>query len=514
MPSQTAQLVDLLRSSAAAVRGQRPVALVTMLRLNWFTRLRWVFLAAATAVLILEHFFWPEVHRPQQLTWLLVVLGSVNIVWVTVSLTLFRQVCERPESVAARHRQLIVFANAQVAVDLMLLTCILRYTGGAENPLAIFYLFHMAIVSLLLQRWQAVLQGVWTMLLYTALVVGEWQQWFTPHCTFLPVQTHGNYAQPEYVLVVLGSVAFGIFGVLYLTLNIAARLDARERELWRANTALQLSQRAIEDLQHRRSRFMQTAAHQLKNPLAVIQTLASLIRTHVVKPGAIRDICERVMRRCIEGTAQVTELLTLARIQEADPNRHRRSEADVRQIVSEVCSQYEPLAKEKGVTFQCRMPTSGKLTTRVDARDLKDCVSNLIDNAVKYTAASGQVRVTVTPIMPDGDAEVLTINIADTGIGLDPGLLVSADGEPGNAPVFDAFRRGNNAAEAGIPGTGLGLSIVQEVVEQVGGRIRVLSRPGRGTTFAITLPAGHGAVGQPEVRDTRAAEIVVEPAGD
>ena len=139
----------------------------------------------------------------------------------------------------------------------MLLTAILRYTGGAENPLAIFYLFHMAIVSLLLPPWQAILQGVWAVLLYAVLVIGEWQLWFAPHYPFLPAFDIRMYAQAEYVFAVLLVVACGIFGTLYFTLHIARQMHAQERELQRTNAALRQSQVAIQDLQHRRSRFMQ-----------------------------------------------------------------------------------------------------------------------------------------------------------------------------------------------------------------------------------------------------------------
>jgi signal transduction histidine kinase len=490
----------------------RAAALITMLRLHWFTRLRWVFLLAAVVVLAIESFVVSDVQRPLGLVVVLAILGCVNLGWTAVSFLLFRRFRDDTSVRGGPFYRVEVFANAQVAVDLLLLTCILRFTGGVENPVCIFYLFHMAITSLLLKRWQAVLQGVWAVLLYGTLVVAEWQEWLTPHFGFLPYHDFGLYAKPEFVLASLVVVACGIFGTLYFTLHIARRLEQRERQLRQANADLRKSQTAIQDLQLRRSRFMQTAAHQLKSPLAVIQTLTDLIRNNIVPPEAIPGTCDKIVRRCGEGIQQVSELLTLARVQQADPARHRRSEADVQQVLSELSGRFRLLAEKKGIELNCQLPETPELHVKVDPQDLSDCVGNLIENAIKYTPGPGRVTVTVAVEFSPERSEEVSINVSDTGMGIAPEILTSPDGAPGHEPVFDAFRRGNNVIAAGIAGTGLGLSIVREIVEQAGGRIRVTSRPNEGSSFTVTFPAHRETAGQAPVRDTRASEIVIESA--
>jgi signal transduction histidine kinase len=491
------------------------MALVPMLRLHWFIGLRWIFLAGAVAVLALERFVLPASQRPFALAVVLIVLAWVNLVWLIASRFLFRHTARNPKALRTQIERSAWFANAQVAVDLLLLTAILRYTGGVENPLAIFYLFHMAIVSLLLKRWQAVLQGVWALLLYATLVFGEWRQWLTPHYGFLPAFPPDLHTQSEYVLSVFVVVACGIFGTLYFTLHIAGHLKKQERQLQRANAALQQSQRAIQDLQRRRSRFMQTAAHQLKSPLAAIQSIVELIRSGLVPPEAIPGTCEKVVHRCQDGIVQVTELLTLARVQEADPGRHRQAGSDVREAVHELVGRFRPVAEAKQVDLASSVPAEEDLTVCVDPRDLRDCISNLIENAIKYTPGPGTVTVTVMPQRSNGDLMAVLINVTDTGMGVDPNLAVSLDGEPGHEAVFDAFRRGANVIAAGIPGTGLGLSIVREVVEQAGGQIVVSSRPGQGSSFTLTFPSPATTVGLPQIRNTRASQVVLEgPADD
>jgi len=489
------------------------VALVPMLRLHWFIRLRWIFLASAVAALALERFVLPGAQRPPALAGLLSALAAVNLAWLAVSHWLFRYGAENPASLRAQLERMVIFANAQVAVDLLLLTGILRYTGGAENPLAIFYLFHMSIVSLVLKRRHAVLQGVWALLLYATLIIGEWRGWLTPHYDFLPSHPIGVYDQPQYVVAMLIVVASGIFGTLYFTLHVSGEFQKQERQLQRANAALRQSQRAIQDLQRRRSRFMQTAAHQLKSPLAAIQTMTELVRSNIVPPEAIPGTCEKVIRRCQEGIAQVSELLTLARVQEADPARHRRSEADVREVIHELYSRFRPLAESKRIEFACNVPDQGNLTVCVDTRDLRDCIGNLIDNAIKYTPTGGRVSVSVIPEWTDGQLHGMLINVTDTGIGLDGSLVRPPDGESGQEPIFDAFRRGANVIAAGIPGTGLGLSIVREVVEQAGGRIIVSSCLGKGSSFTVSFPSPGAVAGQPQVRNTRVSEVVIESTG-
>ncbi len=488
----------------------RAAALVTMLRLHWFIRLRWVFLVAAVVVLAIERLALPEVQRPLLgLIVVLAVLGGVNLGWMALSHLLFRRFREEISSAPRRYVEL--FANAQIAVDLLLLTCILRFTGGVENPAAIFYLFHMAIIALLLQRWQAILNGIWALTLYAVLVIGEWREWIAPHYSFLPQCTIELHNMPEFVFSSLAIMACGILGTLYFTLQIARRLQTREQALRNANEALRTSQIAIQDLQERRSRFMQTAAHQLKSPLAVIQTLTELIRGKIVPPEAVVGTCGKIIHRCREGIAQVTELLTLARVQEGDPTRHGRSEADVCAVVQRLCEHFKPLAEEQKIALTWQLPDDRGLRVSVDQQDLRDCAGNLIENALKYTPGPGSVTVRVAVEKPPHGPEQVTITVTDTGMGINPEVLVSEDGTPGQAPIFDAFRRGNNALTAGIPGTGLGLSIVREVVEQAGGRIRVTSRPKEGSTFTVAFPTRRASAGGPAVRDTRAGEIVLEP---
>jgi signal transduction histidine kinase len=502
--------IELLATRTPAPHGPyRAGTLVVLLRLNWFIRLRWMFVAAALAVLGFERLTAPDPQRPAQLLAVIVGVAAVNLLWIAVA----RRLAAVGQSGDDALRGGQVFANAQVAIDLLLLTAILHFTGGVENPMAVFYVFHVAIAGLLLEPWQAVLQSCWSVALYAAVAVAELNGWLAHHAFLPQAGTLGLYRDPEYALLVAALVGCVVCGTLYFTLRIARLLEHHDTQLRGTHAALERSRRALEDLQQRRARFMQTATHQLKSPLAIAQTLANLVRDGIVTdPAGIRTTCEKIVRRCQEGIAQVTELLTLARVQDIDPRRPPGTNVDVAQTVVDLCRHFAPLAEQKRIELTHWTPAESELRVDIDRQDLWDCIGNLIENAIKYTPEGGRVRVSVTEKKVEGRPVSVGIHVSDTGIGLDPRLLRSEGRTLGEEPAFEPFRRGLNVLAAGIPGTGLGLTIVREVVEQAGGRIWVMSRPGAGSSFTITLPISGTALPGLSVRDTRAAEVVLEEA--
>ena len=494
------------RPSATSDAHRHGEAIVSIGQLHWFITLRWLMVCVAVALLAIERVVAVEATRPVGLLAVVAAVAGMNVIWLYFIRRLRRQAADPGSERSAIDRGAAHFANAQVAFDLLLLTGLVRYTGGIESPLALFYMFHMAIGSLLLARWQAVLQGVWAVLLLAAVSIGELTAVLTPHYNFLPhLPMTSVHLDPLFVLPVLCVFVCGVFGILYFTLHVAALLEDRENKLHDANAALRASQQAIRALQEKRARFMQTAAHQLKSPLAAIETLAGLIRDEIVPAEQIRPTCAKITTRCREGIRQVSELLMLARVEEADPTRHRQTAANVVEIVAELCQRYRLSAEEKGLTFNVSIPTGTPLNAAVDARDLTDCIDNLISNAIKYTPAPGTVTVSMScgkssaQAMAsaesgsrggcDGRPEFLAVMVRDTGIGIEADALPDAASPHPAGSIFEDFRRSKTALHSGVHGTGLGLSIVREVVEQAGGETRVSSVVGQGSTFVVSFPA-------------------------
>ncbi len=499
----------------------RAGALMSLLRLHWFIRLRWCMALAAFAALAIERVALPGVARPVGLFVVVVAIAAVNLCWTVLSHFLAKRFLagERGEAEAVRTAR--YFANAQIAIDLLLLTLLLRYLGGVESPLVLFYLFHMAIAALLLNVGQAVLQACWAVALYAGLGFGQWFGVIQPHYDWLPnIACPGLYTHLTYVSTAVLVMAGGAFGVLYFTIRIARRLDDREMQLRLALDALQASQAAVQEIQARRARFMRTAAHQLKSPMAAIQTMANLIRDGYVEGEGIKKTTESIIRRCQEGIIAVGELLTLARVQDADPKRHHGATANVGGVTLAVCNHRKQQAEEKGLTLIRDVPMGVDLHARVDQADLMDCVDNLVENAIKYTR-EGQVTVSLRRVtaedpalagVADTHGEYIVVTVEDTGIGIDDAELSDADPAARQGSVFDAYRRGNAALQAGISGSGLGLSIVREVVEQAGGHVKVRSRLGVGSTFTLVLPVQEAPERPPEDKQ-RSGRVIVESLG-
>ena len=159
-----------------------------------------------------------------------------------------------------------IFANAQVAIRPAAAHHDPPLYRRVESPMAIFYVFHMAIGSLLLTTWQAVVQGIWAVALYAGLACAELGG-AIEHYAFLPsLSSAVAHTQPAFVISAIVVLACGVFGTLYFTLGIAARLDAREAQLRQALENLQASQKAIRELQLRRSRFMRDRRPPAREP--------------------------------------------------------------------------------------------------------------------------------------------------------------------------------------------------------------------------------------------------------
>lgn len=477
--------------------GYRAEALVSLVRLKWFIHLRWVMLIVLWTFLIVEQLGSERVWRPTGLRITLFALVALNLFWWVLSKSLLQRFERQGDEDVGAIRIAGLFANVQIAADLFFLTAIIRYTGGVESPLAMFYLFHMAIASLLLPRRQAFLQGVWAFLLYTLLSIGELFGAVRPHYEVLPTMPILSlHATGEYVGMMVVVVGCGIFGTLYFSLRIASRLDERERVLRSVNRALRASQDAIQELQRRKAQFMRTAAHQLKSPLAVIQTQINLLRDNPVPDATRRQIYDKIITRCQVAIGQVHDLLTFARVQEADTARHARSSTDVAQVVRDLCDRNRPVIDAKQLEFSCEIPQNGEWHVPVDPTDLTDAIANLIENAVKYTEPPGRVSVAVTK----RDDRVL-VSVRDSGMGM------AVDTQP---ELFDAYRRGNRALEKCIFGSGLGLSIVRAVMEQVSGKIIVKSRPDEGSAFTLVFPTRAPSPEVPDLGGTMTNVVSIE----
>ena len=229
----------------------------------------------------------------------------------------------------------------------------------------------------------------------------------------------------------------------------------------------------LRNLEKVRRDFVANVSHELRTPLASIRGFAETLRD-----GALDDLEHRVeFVEAIEKDAQrlsalVEDLLDLSAI-ESGQRQPVRQPVDLPALAREAALSLRPLAERRNVAIVVEaapaMPAA-----RADRAQIKQVLSNLLDNAVKFNHEGGRVTVSAR-----AEGPLAVVTIADTGPGIPPEDLPR---------VFERFYRVDKARSSEVGGTGLGLSIAKHIVEANGGGISVESRLGEGAVFRFTLP--------------------------
>jgi two-component system phosphate regulon sensor histidine kinase PhoR len=225
----------------------------------------------------------------------------------------------------------------------------------------------------------------------------------------------------------------------------------------------------IRQLEKIKKDLIANVSHELRTPLTSIKGFAETLEEEVGEPQ--RHYVEIIRRNTDRLIRIVEDLLVLSKIEEKQAGLEPDN-VDLADLVEDTARLFRPEAAKKGLALTIDLPAALPPVV-ADRFKLEQMLTNLLDNAVKYTDA-GEVRVAVK-----ADAAVMTIEVHDTGIG------IPADKIP---RIFERFYVVDKSRSRRMGGTGLGLSIVKHIVLLHGGEIRVESAPGKGTHFFITLP--------------------------
>jgi two-component system sensor histidine kinase SenX3 len=225
--------------------------------------------------------------------------------------------------------------------------------------------------------------------------------------------------------------------------------------------------------------FVANVSHELKTPIGALGLLAETVST-ADDPAVVVSLSEQILREADRLARIVDDLLdlSLAEAQEA-PTRDR---VPVRVLLDEALERVRPLALARGIPLREERPDEALVVT-CDAGQLVSAVTNLLDNAIKYSDEGASVDVRAYPEGGAGPDRV-SIEVRDHGIG-----IPTTDLER----IFERFYRVDKARSRATGGTGLGLSIVRHVVQAHGGEVGVESREGDGSTFRLVLPLDDAA---------------------
>lgn len=264
-------------------------------------------------------------------------------------------------------------------------------------------------------------------------------------------------------LQIHGKVSCDRDGVAYAIRGVAIDVTARKR-----------AEEALKDADRRKDEFLAMLAHELRNPLAPISSAAQLLKAvpgdeqRVVRTSGI------IARQVEHMTNLINDLLDVSRVTTGMVTLDRHL-LDLKQIVTESIEQVCPFIDARRHQFTFDVPSTSTLVLG-DRKRLVQVVTNLLQNAAKYTPEGGTIALTV-----EQNGDEIAISIRDNGVGIDAILLPH---------VFELFSQAKRTSDRAQGGLGLGLSLVQSLIGLHGGRVAAVSEgTGQGSAFTVYLPA-------------------------
>jgi len=265
-------------------------------------------------------------------------------------------------------------------------------------------------------------------------------------------------------------------------------------------------------LNHQKSNFVSSVSHELRAPIASVRLLAEgLERGTVREPEKQREYFRFIGQECRRLSALIENVLDFARIEQGR-KQYEFEPTDLRALVETTVKLMAPMAAEKGVRLETRLPAAGcqMPDAMVDGRAMQQALVNLVDNAIKHSPAGETVTVELGGMMPDTRFQIpdsqpsasagsrtppsgirhpasgirhpasrLTLSVSDHG----PGIPAFEQER-----IFERFHRLGSELRRETQGVGIGLSIVKHIVEAHGGCVWVESEVGQGSRFTIELP--------------------------
>ncbi|TSC56786.1 MAG: integral membrane sensor signal transduction histidine kinase [Parcubacteria group bacterium Gr01-1014_18] len=270
--------------------------------------------------------------------------------------------------------------------------------------------------------------------------------------------------------------------LFFLSRSVAHEIKIKN-ELANLNVELSRTNRKLENLNNRlqvldiaKSEFVSIASHQLRTPLTVMKGYLSMIGEGVFGPMSsrpLRDVMNKMTRSTDRLIDLVNDLLNVSHIESGKLDLYWEH-LDVGELASSVVSDLAPRASVKKINIQLNRPSFVVGKVKSDGRKLAEVMTNLIDNAIKYSPENTVVDIFV--YQKSGD---VFFSVRDQGIGVDPANIER---------LFQKFSRMDETYVTRVEGSGLGLFVCKKLIDMFGGRIWAESRgKGHGSTFTFAL---------------------------
>ncbi len=393
---------------------------------------------------------------------IIISLGLANLVWFL----------RTHKSEVRRCAGAIDFATWQILVDFALLAIAVHLTGGITSPLVPLFILHGVFSAILLPTRLAIRVIILTVLLIAASLVLGHLGLGVPVWEFGP-----DGVAPRWIgeLARFAFLVVSLAGATLQGLDLSREIRNRYARITHLAHELELRNDELRQVDEQRVRLLGTASHDLRSPLAAVESHIELfLGDYVPDVTTIQKAYLRRMKERLQGLRLfINDLLDLTAIESKGTKTAELRRFDVVAQVMEIVTEQRPLAEGLGLEIVTELPDE-PIHVSAPPGHLLLVWTNLISNAIKYGAGRSPLKVTIRK-----ENGHVAVSVQDSGLGISQEDL---------AKLFTDYFRSPSVKKAGIPGTGLGLSIARRVVEGVGGHIDVATKLGEGSTFTIVLP--------------------------
>ena len=354
--------------------------------------------------------------------------------------------------------------NFQISTDLIILTLLLHYSGGVENPFIIYYIFHMIISSIVLSTRGSIVQTSFALMLVGAMTFLEYTGILKhyPLEGFLETNMYNNLTYLIFTGFIFISTSYF---VVYITKTIIHQSRRHEKAYLDANIKLRKKEKI-------KNEYVMRITHDIKGHITAIQRFINILHKEVSGPlnPQQADLVNRANKRTVILNQFISDLLSLTKRKLGQ--KHNKKNFDLKHSINEAVKLAEHYATDKNISVTKEIDSEISEIYGEQA-SIEEVLLNLIINAIKYSPEGNEVSITA---MNRGDTVI--IKVIDNGMGIP---------EDETDLIFNEFYRASNAKDDNIEGTGLGLAITRQIIENHYGIIRVESIINKGTTFSVIL---------------------------
>jgi signal transduction histidine kinase/ActR/RegA family two-component response regulator len=365
------------------------------------------------------------------------------------------------------YRAYTLLSNLGLLTAISLMTYVTVFTGGINSP-AMVWLTILAVPALLLlgRRWALWWVGVIVMVIVVQFIAVI-QGWISGDVN----QSPGTvlWALLDKVLVIVS---------LMLAVNFYERMHQRQmRIVEKGNADLEATQKALLQAQSHKDEFIASVGHELRTPMNAILGLNGVLQAELADQPENMEIAEHIRQSTEQLLRLVNDILDFSQL-EVGRLKLLEQPLNLAESLGRMVEPYAIRAREKSLVLRCELAPNLPEWVIADAQRLRQILSNLLDNAVKFTS-EGRIVVRVKP-----QQDLIRFEVEDTGRGIPPER---------QQQVFNRFEHADIQTNRAYGGTGLGLAICERLVSLQKGRIGVQSTLGQGAVFWFELPLASSA---------------------